>query len=72
MAAPARNILHSYVTLGSTSLSLSQPYILSHLSLGRDGVVVGAIAAKTSLDHLFVQHKCTVLDEFNGNNLQLP
>ena len=27
--------------------------------------------AKTSLDQLFVQHKCTVMDEFNGNNLQL-
>jgi hypothetical protein len=31
-----------------------------------------AIAAKTSLDQLFVQHKCTVMDEINGNNLQLP
>ena len=33
---------------------------------------VGVIAAKTSLAQLFVQHKCTVMDEFNGNNLQLP
>ena len=31
-----------------------------------------ALAAKTSLDQLFVQHLCTVMDEFNGNNLQLP
>ena len=28
------------------------------------------IAPKTSLDQLFVQHKCTVMDKFNGNNLQ--
>ena len=33
---------------------------------------VGAIAAKTSLDQLFVQYKCTVMDEINGNYLQLP
>ena len=32
---------------------------------------LGAIADKTSLAQLFVQHKCTVMDEFNGNNLQL-
>ena len=37
--ASARNLLHSYVTLGSTSLSLSQHYFSNHLSLGRDGVV---------------------------------
>ena len=33
---------------------------------------VGAIAAKTSLDQLFVQYMCTVTDEINGNYLQLP
>ena len=33
---------------------------------------VGGIAAKTSLDQLFVQYKCTVMDEINGHYLQLP
>ena len=33
---------------------------------------VGAIAAKTSLDQLFVHYKCTIMDEINGHNLQLP
>ena len=33
---------------------------------------VGAIAAKTSFNQLFVQHKCTVINEISGNNLQLP
>ena len=33
---------------------------------------VGAMAAKTSLDQLFVQYKSTVMDEINGNYLQLP
>ena len=33
---------------------------------------VGAVAAKTSLDQLFVQYMCTVIDEINGNYLQLP
>ena len=33
---------------------------------------VGAIAAKASLDQLFVQYMCTVIDEINGNYLQLP
>ena len=29
---------------------------------------VGGIAAKTSLDQLFVQYKCTVMDDINGHN----
>ena len=33
---------------------------------------VGGIAAKTSLDQLFVQYKCTVMDDINGHYLQLP
>ena len=33
---------------------------------------VGAIAAKTSLDQLFVQHKCPVIGEINGVCLVLP
>ena len=33
---------------------------------------VGEIAAKTSLDQLFVQCKSTAMDEFNGHYLQLP
>ena len=33
---------------------------------------VGGLAAKTSLDQLFVQYKCTVMDEINGHYLQLP
>ena len=33
-AASVRNLLHLYVTLVSTSLILSQPYIFNHLSLG--------------------------------------
>ena len=33
---------------------------------------VGGIAVKTSLDQLFVQYKCTVMDEINGHYLQLP
>ena len=33
---------------------------------------VGGLAAKTSLDQLFVQYKCTVLDKLNGYYLQLP
>ena len=33
---------------------------------------VGGIAAKTSLDQLFVQYMCTVMDEINGHYLQLP
>ena len=33
---------------------------------------VGTIAAKTSLDQLLVQYMCTVMDEINGNYLQLP
>ena len=33
---------------------------------------VGGIADKTSLDQLFVQYKCTVMDEINGHYLQLP
>ena len=33
---------------------------------------VGGIAAKTSLDQLFVQYKCTVMDKINGHYLQLP
>ena len=32
---------------------------------------VGGIAAKTSLGQLFVQYKCTVMDEINGHYLQL-
>ena len=33
---------------------------------------VGGIAAKTSLDQLFVQYKCTVMGDINGHYLQLP
>ena len=33
---------------------------------------VGGLAAKTSLDQLFVQYKCTVMDKINGHYLQLP
>jgi hypothetical protein len=33
---------------------------------------VRGIAAKTSLDQLFVQYKCTVMDDINGHYLQLP
>ena len=33
---------------------------------------VGGIAAKTSLDQLFVQYKCTVMDDINGQYLLLP
>ena len=33
---------------------------------------VGATAADTDLDQLFVQHKCTVKGAMNGNYLQLP
>ena len=33
---------------------------------------VGGIAAKTSLDQLFVGYTCTVMDEINGHYLQLP
>ena len=33
---------------------------------------VGELAAKTSLDQLFVQYKCTVMDKINGHYLQLP
>ena len=32
---------------------------------------VGGIAAKTSFEQLFVQYKCTVMDEINGHYLQL-
>ena len=39
VAASARNLLHSYVTFGSTSLQQTQPYYLNHLSLGHCGVV---------------------------------
>ena len=39
VAASARNLLHSYVTLGSTSLQQTQPYYLNHLLLGHCGVV---------------------------------
>ena len=30
------------------------------------------LAAKVSLDQLFVQYKYTVMDEINGHYLQLP
>ena len=33
---------------------------------------VGAMAAKTSLDQLFVQYKCTVINAINDNYLQIP
>ena len=33
---------------------------------------VGGIAAKTSLDQLFVQYKGTVMDDINGYYLHLP
>ena len=33
---------------------------------------VGAMAAETSLDQLFVHYMWTVMDEINGNYLQLP
>ena len=33
---------------------------------------VGAIPAKTSLDQLFLQHKCTVMDEFNEKQFAAP
>ena len=33
---------------------------------------VGGIAAKTSLDQLFVQYKCTGMDDINGHYLKLP
>ena len=33
---------------------------------------VGELAAKTCLDQLFIQYKCTVMDEINGHYLQLP
>ena len=33
---------------------------------------MGGIAAKTSLDQLFGQYKCTVMDDINGHYLQLP
>ena len=33
---------------------------------------VGGIVAKTSLDQLFVQYKCTVMADINGHYLQLP
>ena len=32
---------------------------------------VGALADKTSLDQLFVQYKCTVMDKINCNYWQL-
>ena len=34
-------------------------------------IKVGGLAAKTSLDQLFVQYKCTVMDEINRQYLQL-
>ena len=33
---------------------------------------IGGIAVKTSFEQLFVQYKCTVVDEINGHYLQLP
>ena len=68
------------MTLGTTSLSLRQSYFSNHVSLSCDGVVVeslvqnkvGAMAAKTSLDLVFVQYKYTVMDEISGNYLKLP
>ena len=34
--------------------------------------IVGGIAAKTSFDQLFVQYKCTVMEDINGPYFQLP
>ena len=36
VAASARNLLHLYMTPGTTSLEQTQPYILNHLSLGHN------------------------------------
>ena len=57
VAAPARNIMHSYMTLGSTSLSLSQPCILGHLSLGHNTPLPSrlALGQKTRSNNVFLE-----------------
>ena len=63
------------VPIGGCILAESFLVINSQLCPRREEILaqskVGGIAAKTSFDQLFVQYKCTVMDEINGHYLQL-